>query len=87
LSLLLFIFALKCAVRTVHVCQDGLNLSYTHLFFCVDDINVLHASIHIVMQNTAALLIAGRNVGLEVNVAKTKFTLKFVKSMQDKVTA
>jgi len=88
LSLLLFNFALKCAVRTVHVCQDGLNLNYKHIFFFVYvDINVLNASIHTVTQNTAVLLIASRNVGLEVNVAKTKCTLKFVKSMQDKVTA
>jgi len=41
----------------------------------VNDINVLDASIHTVTQNTAALLIANRNVGLEVNVAKTTCTL------------
>lgn len=58
-----------------------------HFFIYVDDINVLDASIHTVRQNTAAQLIASRNVGLEVNVGKTKCTLKFVKSMQDKVTA
>jgi len=87
LSLLLFNFALKCAVRTVHVCQDGLNLNYTLFYFVYVDINVLNASIHTVTQNTPVLLIASRNVGLEVNVAKTKYTLKFVKSMQDKVTA
>jgi hypothetical protein len=79
LSLLLFNFALKCAVRTVHVCQDG--------FVYVDDIKVFDASIHTVTQNTATLLIASRNVGLEVNVAQTKRMLKFVKSMQDKITA
>ena len=58
-----------------------------YTFFCYsDDINVLDLSIHTVTQNTAALLIASRNVGLEVNVAKTKCTLKFVKSVQGKVT-
>jgi maltodextrin utilization protein YvdJ len=90
LSLSLFNFALKCAVRTVHVCQDGLKLKYTRLFFCfvyVDDINMLDVSVHTVKQNTAAQLIASRNVGLEINVAKTNCTLKFVKSMLDKVTA
>lgn len=60
---------------------------YTPFFKIYVDINVLNASIHTVTQNTAVLLIASRNVGLEVNVAKTKRTLKFVKSMQDKVTA
>jgi len=76
LSLLLFKFALECAVKTVHAYQDGLNLNYTHFFLVyVNDINVLDASIHTVTQNTAALLIANRNVGLEVNVAKTTCTL------------
>ena len=60
---------------------------YIFLFVYIDDINVLDASIHTVKQSTAALLIASRNVGLEVNVTKTKFTLKFVKSIKGKVTA
>ena len=74
LSPLLFNFALECAIRRVQVNKDGLKLNGTHqLLAYADDINILGGSIHMVKENAEALVVATKEIGLEVNVDKTKY--------------
>jgi len=74
LSPLLFNFALEYAIRRVQVKQDGLKLNGAHqLLVYIDDINMLGGSVHTVKENAEALVDAGKETGLEVNVDKTKY--------------
>ena len=74
LSPLLFNFALEYAVRRVRVNQDGLKLNGTHqLLVYADDVNILGGSVHTVKENTAALVVANKEIGLEVSADKTKY--------------
>jgi hypothetical protein len=65
---LLFNFALEYAVRRVQVNQDGLKLNGTHqlLAYAVDD-NIFGGSVHIVKKNAESLVVATKEIGLEVN--------------------
>ena len=72
LSPLLFIFALKYAIRRVQVNQEGLKLNGTHqLLFYVDDVNILGRSVHTIEKNTEALVVASKEISLEKNADKT----------------
>jgi hypothetical protein len=74
LSPLLFNFALEYAIRRVQANQEGLKLNGTHqLLVCVDDINILSGSVHAIKKNTEALVVASKQIGLEVNAEKTKY--------------
>ena len=74
LSPLLFNFALEYAIRRVQVNQDGLKLNGTHqLLAYADDVNILGGSIHTVKENAEALIVATKEIGLEVNTDKTKY--------------
>ena len=74
LSPLLFNFALVYAIRRVKVNQDDLKLNGTHqLLAYADDVNILGGSIHTVKENTEALVVATKEIGLEVNADKTKY--------------
>jgi len=69
LSPLLFNFALEYAIRRVQVNQDGLRLHGTHqLLDHADDV-------HTVKENAEALVVAKKEIGLEVNADKTKYTI------------
>jgi len=73
LSPLLFNFALEWAIRRVQVNQDGLKLNDTHqLLVNADDVNILGGSMRVVKEN-AALVVAAKEIGLEVNADKTKY--------------
>ena len=73
-SPLLFNFALEDTIRRVQVNQDGLKLNGTHrLLVYSNDINILEGSIHTVKENTEALIVASKEIGLEVNADKTKY--------------
>ena len=77
LSPLLFKFALEYAIRSVQVNQDGLKLNCTHqLLFYADDVNVFGGSVYTMKEKAEALIIAGKEIGLEVNVDKTKYMVK-----------
>ena len=69
-----FIFAVQYAIRRVQVKQDGLKLNGTHqLLAYTDDINMLGGSVHSVKEIAEALLVASKEIGLEVNVDETKY--------------
>jgi len=51
-----------------------LKLNGTHLLLVyADDVNILGGSIHTVRENAEALIVASKEIGLEVNVGKTKY--------------
>jgi hypothetical protein len=73
LSPLLFNFNLEHSIRRVEAHQEGLKLNGTHqLLVYADDINILGGSIHTIRKNTEALVVASKEIGLEVNAEKTK---------------
>jgi hypothetical protein len=66
-SPLLVNFALENAIRRVQVNQNGLKLNSTHqLLLYADDVNILGKSIHTIKNNTNALVVAGKETGLEM---------------------
>jgi hypothetical protein len=74
LSPFLFNFALEWAIRRVQVNQDVLKLNGTHqLLAYTDDVNILGGSIRAVKENAEALIVAAKEIGLEVNAVKTKY--------------
>jgi len=73
LSPLLFNFALEYTIKRVQVNQDGLKLNGTHqLLVYADDVNILGGSVHTIQKNAEALVVASKEIGLEVNADKTK---------------
>jgi len=74
LSPLLFNFALEYVIRWVQVIQDGLKLNGTHqLLVYADDVNILGGSVHTIKENAEALVVASKEIGLEVCANKTKY--------------
>jgi hypothetical protein len=70
---LLFNFALDYAIRKVQENQAGLKLNGTHqLLAYADDVNLLGYDIDTIDRNKT-LIDASKEVGLEVNVEKTKY--------------
>jgi len=71
---LLLNFALEYVIKRVQVNQDCLKLNGTHqLLAYADDINILGGSVHTVKENAEALVVATKEIGLEVNADKTKY--------------
>jgi len=76
LSPLLFNFALAYAIRRVQVNKDGLQLNDTHqLLVYVDDVNMLRVSVRTIKESAEALLVNSKEIGLEVNGDKSKYTV------------
>jgi hypothetical protein len=76
LSQSLFNFALEYAIRKVQENQAVLKLNGTHqLLAYADDVNLLGDNIDTINKNTQTLIDTGKEVGLEVNVEKTKYIL------------
>ena len=65
LSPLHFNFALEYAIRRVQVNQDGLKLNGTQqLLVYADDVNILGGSVHTAEEFAAALVVAGKEIGI-----------------------
>ena len=74
LSPLLFNFAVEYAIMCVQVNQGGLKLNGTHqLLVYADDVNILEGSVHTVKENAEALIVASKEIGLEVYADTTKY--------------
>ena len=71
---LIFNSALEYTIRRVQVNQNGLKLNGTYqLLIYADDVNKWGGSIHTIMKNTEALVVASKQTALEVNADKTKY--------------
>jgi hypothetical protein len=62
---------LEYAIKRVQVNQDGLKLNgkHQHLAYA-DDVNIMGGSVHTVKENVEALLVATKQIGLEINASK-----------------
>jgi hypothetical protein len=79
LSPLLFNFALEYAIRKFQENQAELKLNGTkQLLAYADDVNLLGDNVDTINENTKILIDASKEVGLEVNVEKTKYMLNGV---------
>jgi hypothetical protein len=75
LSPLIFNFASEYTIRNVQVNHVGLELNWTYqLLIYADDVNLLCDNTDNIKKNTQTLIPAGKEVGLEVNTGKTKYT-------------
>ena len=84
---MLFNFALEYAIKRVQVNQNGLKLNGTHqLLAYADDVNILGGSARTVKENVEALLVATKEIRLEVNADKTKYMVMSGIGMQGGVT-
>jgi hypothetical protein len=76
LSPLLFNFVLEYVIRKVQENQVGLNLHGTHqLLPYIDDVNLLRDNIDAIKKNTETIIDASKEVGLDINIEKTKCML------------
>ena len=65
---MLFNFALEYVIWRVQVNQDDLKFNDTHqLWVYADDVDTLGGSVLTIKKNTDALVVASKEIGLEVN--------------------
>jgi hypothetical protein len=78
LSPLLLNFSLECAIGRVQVNQDGFKLNDTYqLLIYAYDVNILGGNVRTINENIEPLVIASKEIGLEVNADKTKYMVIF----------
>jgi hypothetical protein len=81
---LLFNFALQYAFRLVQVNQDGLKLNGTHQFLVYTD--EVGGSAHTIKKSTEVLVVASKEIGLEVILLKLSTWSCLKIRIQGKVT-
>jgi hypothetical protein len=73
-SPLLFNFASEFNISRVQVNQDGLKLNDKHqLLFYADNIDMLGRIVYTIKDNTGALVVASKDIGLDVVAYQTKY--------------
>ena len=70
---MLFNFAFEYAVRRVQVNHNGLKLNCTQLLAYADYVNTLGGNEQTINENAIALVVASKEIGLEVKADKTKY--------------
>jgi hypothetical protein len=66
-------------IEFLNVNPAGMKLNGTHhLLAYADDVNILGESVHTVRENAEALVVATKEIGLEVNTDKTKYVHGYV---------
>jgi hypothetical protein len=76
LSPLFFNFSFEHVIRKVQENRVGLKLNGSHqLLASADEVNLLGDNIDTIKKNTETLTDASKEVGLEINVEKTKYML------------
>jgi hypothetical protein len=84
LSPLLFNFDLEYAIGKVQEKKFGLKLNGAHqLQVYADEVNLLRDNMNSIKKNTEVLIDASKEVGLEVNADKTKYTYMLMSSHQN----
>jgi hypothetical protein len=62
------------AFRSIQLNHDGLKLNGKHqLLVDADDVNMLRGSVHTIKENAEDLVVASKEIGLEVNADKSKY--------------
>jgi hypothetical protein len=73
---LLFNFAIEYAITRVQGNQEGLKLNGTYqLIVYTDDVNILSRRILTIKKNTETLVITSKEIGLEENYEKPRYTV------------
>jgi hypothetical protein len=71
---LLYNIALEYAIRRVQVNHNSLKLKGTHqLLVYADDVYILGGSVQTAKENAESLVVASKEIGVEVNADKTKY--------------
>jgi len=84
---LLLNFCLECAIRRVQVNQDGLKLNDKYqLLVYAYDVNILGGSVRAINKIIEPLVIASKEIGLEVKQIKLSTWSFFAIRTQDEVT-
>jgi hypothetical protein len=63
-------FALAYAIGNIQFSKEGLIFNGIHQLLCADDAKLFGKNMNIMKKNAEALLVAGKEVGLEVNIEK-----------------